>query len=101
QVFKSFGELRVWIHEAFHDVRLVCADGDSVEDGADIATLAANGVASGTLRRRVGKEQFLTALGIARRNLHLIQTHSRDFVDATEQCQRIVQKRVVGVGGYA
>ena len=101
QALKSFGEFGVRVHEAFDDVGLVAADGDAIEDGADVAALAVDHVAGGAGGRRAVVEQILAALGIARRDLHLVLTDAGDFVDAPQQRERVVQERVVGIGGDA
>src|SRR5204863_4469996 len=77
------------------------ADGDSIEDGADVAALAFDGVAGSTSGNGAVVEQILTTLRIACGNFHFFHPDARDFVNATKQGERVVQERIVGIGGDA
>src|SRR5436190_12277574 len=101
EVLKSFGEFCIRVHEAFNDVGFVGADGDSIEDGTNVAALAFYRVAGSTSGDGAVVEQNLTTLRIACGNFHFLHADARDFVNATKQGERVVQGRIVGIGGDA
>src|SRR5207247_3388314 len=73
----------------------------SIEDGTNVAALAFHRVAGSTSGDGAVVEQNLTTLRIACGNFHFLNADARDFVNTTKQGERVVQERIVGIGGDA